>query len=168
MVLNKTFSHKITSLVFLTYLILFNFLIPKAYADCVVDTVQFDIGGRVGSGVTAVDHSNPITLNEIKGWDTTDDDVSTCDVSHLTDLSYAFYNQSTFNQDISSWNTAAVTNMSYMFRSASAFNQDIGSWNTAAVTDMRYMFRNATNFNQDIGSWNTAAVTDMLSMFQSA
>ena len=54
MVLNKTFSYKKTFLVFLTYLILFNFLIPKAYADCVVDTVQFDIGGRAGSGVTAV------------------------------------------------------------------------------------------------------------------
>ena len=59
MVLNKTFSYKKTFLVFLTYLILFNFLIPKAYADCVVDTVQFDIDG---SGVDAVDHDNPITL----------------------------------------------------------------------------------------------------------
>ena len=59
MVLNKTFSYKKTFLVFLAYLILFNFLIPKAYADCVVDTVQFDIDG---SGVDAVDHDNPITL----------------------------------------------------------------------------------------------------------
>jgi hypothetical protein len=84
MVLNKTFSSKKTFLVFLTYLILFNFLIPKAYADCYVDGVQFNIGG---TGLTAVDHSNPITLTEIKGWDTSGDDVSTCDVSHLTDLS---------------------------------------------------------------------------------
>jgi len=128
MVLNKIFSSKITFLVFLTYLILFNFLIPKAYADCIVDGVQFDIGGRAGSGVTA-DNSpgNPITLTEIKGWDTTDDDVSTCDVSHLTDLSSAFYNQSDFNDNIRSWDTAAVTNMDYMFRSATSFNQDIGS-----------------------------------------
>ena len=71
----KSLSHKITFLLFLTYLILFNFLIPKAYADCIVDTVQFDIGGRAGSGVTAVDHGNPITLAEIKDWDTSGDDV---------------------------------------------------------------------------------------------
>jgi surface protein len=173
MVLNKIFSSKITFLVFLTYLILFNFLIPKAYADCIVDGVQFDIGGRAGSGVTAVDHDNPITLSEIKGWDTTDDeygldDVSTCDVSHLTDLSSAFQNQSAFNQDIGSWNTSNVTDMSYMFSSATSFNQDIGSWNTSSVTNMSIMFSSATSFNQDIGSWNTAAVTNMWAMFYSA
>ena len=165
MVLNKTFSYKKTFLVFLTYLILFNFLIPKAYADCIVDGVQFDIGGRTGSGVTAVDRGNPITLAEIKGWDTTDDDVSTCDVSHLTDLSSAFESQGSFNQDIGSWNTAAVTNMSNMFDRATSFNQDIGNWNTAAVRDMSFMFLAATSFNQDIGNWNTAEVTNMSYMF---
>jgi len=142
MVLNKIFSSKITFLVFLTYLILFNFLIPKAYADCIVDGVQFDIGGRAGSGVTAVDHGNPITLAEIKQWDNDGDgdDVRTCDVSHLTDLSSAFSNQRNFNQNISSWDTAAVTNMQTMFYNATSFNQDIGSWNTAAVTGMDLMF----------------------------
>ena len=165
MVLNKTFSYKKTFLVFLTYLILFNFLIPKAYADCVVDTVQFDIGGRAGSGVTAVDHSNPITLNEIKGWDTTDDDVSTCDVSELTVLSSAFISQRSFNQDISSWDTSKVTDMNRMFGNATNFNQDIGSWDTSKVTDMNRMFYSATTFNQDIGSWDTSKVMDMSFMF---
>jgi len=165
MVLNKTFSYKKTFLVFLTYLILFNFLIPKAYADCVVDTVQFDIGGRAGSGVTAVDHSNPITLTEIKGWDTTDDDVSTCDVSELTDLSRAFISQGSFNQDISSWDTSKVTNMNRMFGNARNFNQDIGSWDTSKVTNMNRMFYSATTFNQDIGSWDTSKVMDMSYMF---
>ena len=51
------------------------FSTQQAYADCIVDTVQFDIGGRAGSRVTAVDRGNPITLTEINGWDTTDDDV---------------------------------------------------------------------------------------------
>jgi len=103
------------SVSFLTLIFLVIFSNQQAIADCVVDTVQFDIGGRAGSGVTAVDHGNPITLAEIKGWDTTGDDVSTCDVSHLTDLSRAFQDQSSFNQDIGSWNTSNVTDMNAMF-----------------------------------------------------
>ncbi|MDC1207199.1 BspA family leucine-rich repeat surface protein [Candidatus Pelagibacter ubique] len=152
------------SVSFLTLIFLVIFSNQQAIADCVVDTVQFDIGGRAGSGVTAVDHGNPITLAEIKGWDTTGDDVSTCDVSHLTDLSIAFQDQSSFNQDIGSWNTSNVTDMNAMFLEATSFNQDIGSWNTSSVTDMSYMFA-ASSFNQNIGSWDTSSVTDMSIMF---
>jgi surface protein len=161
----KSLSHKITFLLFLTYLTLFNFLIPKAYADCYVDGVQFDIGG---TGVVAVDHSNPITLTEIKGWDITDDDVSTCDVSHLTDLSDAFLSQSSFNQDIGSWDTSNVTSMYRMFRGTTIFNQNIGSWDVSKVTNMYDMFNFATAFNQNIGSWDVSKVTNMGYMFSRA
>jgi surface protein len=63
-----------------------------------------------------------------------------------------FYN-TPFNQDISSWDVSNVTNMSDMFYNAASFNQDIGSWNVSGVTDMSYMFVNATAFNQDLSSW---------------
>ena len=161
----KSLSHKITFLLFLTYLTLFNFLIPKAYADCYVDGVQFNIGG---TELTAVDHSNPITLAEIKGWDTSGDDVSTCDVSHLTDLSDAFLSQGSFNQDIGSWDTSNVTSMYRMFRSATVFNQDIGSWDVSKVTNMYDMFNFATAFNQNIGGWDVSKVTNMGYMFSRA
>ena len=45
-----------------------------------------------------------------------------------------------FNQDISTWNVSSVTDMSGMFEIASAFNQDIGSWNVSNVTNMNRCF----------------------------
>ena len=156
------------SLSFFTFIFLIIFSTQQAKADCIVDGVQFDIGGRDGSGVTAVNRSNPITLNKIKGWDTTGDDISTCDVSTLTDLDFAFAHKTSFNQDIGSWDTSNVTTMYYMFYNATSFNQDIGSWDTSSVTNMESMFRSASAFNQDIGNWDTSSVTTMRTMFSSA
>ena len=55
-----------------------------------------------------------------------------------------------FNGDISSWDVSNVTDMNAMFYSASAFNQDISSWDVSNVTTMEYMFVSASAFNQDI------------------
>ena len=76
------------SLSFLTFVFLFVFTTQQANADCFVDSVQFD--------TTTTDNSNPITLAEIKGWDTSGDDVTTCDVSGLTSLNKAFENNTNF------------------------------------------------------------------------
>ena len=54
-ILNKINSF---SLSFLTLVFLTIFSTQQAKADCIVDGVQFDIGGRDGSGVTAVNRSN--------------------------------------------------------------------------------------------------------------
>lgn len=70
-----------------------------------------------------------------------------------------------FNQNISSWNVSSVTNMSSMFASAIYFNQPLNNWNVSSVTNMSNMFNNATSFNQDISSWNVSSVTNMNSMF---
>ena len=72
---------------------------------------------------------------------------------------------SAFNADISSWDVSSVTNMSGMFDTASAFNQPIGSWDTSAVTDMSYMFYIASSFNQPVSSWNTSSVTNIEGIF---
>ena len=153
-ILNKI---NIFFLIFLTFVFLIIFSTQQYKAGCLVDNVQFD--------TIFQDYSNPITLTEIKNWDTSGDDVTTCDVSTLTDLSGAFLGKSSFNQDIGSWNTSNVTNMSNMFRSATSFNQDIGSWDTSSVRDMTGMFYIATSFNQDIASWDTSSVAHMSSMF---
>ncbi len=94
--------------------------------------------------------------------------MSSWDVSSVTDMSYMFYSASAFNQDIDNWDTSSVTDMSYMFYGASAFNQDIGNWDTSSVTTMYAMFSSATSFNQDIGSWDVSSVINMGSMFNYA
>jgi len=153
------------------FLALFLFVIffsHQAKADCFVDGVQFDIGGRTGSGVTAVNHGNPITVSEIRQWDTTGDDVTTCDVSNLTNLTSAFENLTSFNQDIGTWDVSNVTNFTKLFRSARTFNQDISGWDVSSVTDMNTMFRDAGRFNQDISSWDVSSVTNMSHTFREA
>ena len=97
-------------------------------------------------------------------------DISSWDVSKVTDFSLMFNTASKFNQPLNSWvlKTTGTVNMASMFISATIFNQSLSSWNTVAVTNMSSMFKNATAFNQDISSFNTAAVTLMNSMFDSA
>ena len=65
--------------------------------------------------------------------------ISTCDVSNVTNMSSMFYNAS-FNQDISIWNVGNVKYMSHMFRSASYFNQDLKAWDVKNVKQC-YDFR---------------------------
>ena len=88
-----------------------------------------------------------------------------------------FGGASAFNQDISSWNVSSVTNMRYMFIGATLFNNgattDVGgkplTWtSTSLVENMANMFENAAKFNQDVSSWNVSSVNDMSDMFSSA
>jgi surface protein len=97
-------------------------------------------------------------------------DISSWDVSKVTDFSLMFNSAGKFNQPLNSWvlKTTGTVNMSSMFISATIFNQSLSSWNTIAVTNMSSMFKNAKAFNQDISSFNTVAVTTMASMFESA
>lgn len=95
-------------------------------------------------------------------------DISHWDVSNVTNMLGVFYGAASFNGDISSWDTSSTTNMNKMFINATSFNQDISTWDTSKVTDMGYMFNYATSFNQDISSWNTSSVTNMGIMFGGA
>ena len=78
-----------------------------------------------------------------------------------------FYNAIAFNQDISTWDVSNVTNMNNMFRGATAFNQGITGWVVSNVTNMSNMFSDASGFNQDIGGWNIGNVTTMTNMLDS-
>jgi surface protein len=135
---------------------------------CTVDGVAYNEGGRSGAGVNVLTTANGYITNTIlKTW-TTGDDVTTCDVSQITDMSLLFNNKTNFDQDIGSWDVSNVTAMNNMFQGASVFNQNIGSWDVSSVTTMNTMFAGASVFNQNIGSWDVSSVTDMRAMFQSA
>ena len=68
------------------------------YAACTVNSVAYNEGGRSGAGVTVVTTANGYITNGILATWTTGDDVTTCDVSQITDLSNVFLSKTSFNQ----------------------------------------------------------------------
>ena len=91
--------------------------------------------------------------------------VTTRVTNNLTEL---FAAATSFNDNISSWDMSNVTNTDRMFQGASSFNQDIGFWNTSNFYDVSGMFDSASNFNRDIGNWDTSNVANMSNMFNYA
>ena len=94
--------------------------------------------------------------------------TDTPDLSHVNNMSYAFYGASTMNQDIGDWNVSNVTDMGAMFRNAVTFDQNLSEWDVSNVSNMTAMFLNASEFNQDVGDWNVSNVTSMNFMFKNA
>lgn len=92
-------------------------------------------------------------------------DISTWDVSNVTNFSYMFEDCYAFNQNINNWNVSNSKNFSGMFHNATSFNTTINSWDVSRCTDFSLMFFNSA-FNQDIGSWDVGSALDMSSMFQ--
>ena len=95
-------------------------------------------------------------------------DLSTWDVSKVTDMSHMFGGDSNIESvgDISNWNVSNVENMQGMFSMGLQNIPDISSWDTSNVTDMSGMFVSAQINNLDLSSWNTSKVTNMREMFQ--
>lgn len=91
--------------------------------------------------------------------------ISSWDVSNVTNMYGMFMLAYNFNQPIGNWDVSAVTNMSHMFRSAESFDQPIKNWDVGKVTDMSRMFNGAMFFSKPIGDWNVGNVTNMFRMF---
>ena len=97
-------------------------------------------------------------------------DISTWDISNVTDMSSLFKDATLFNADLSIWasDVVGVTNMSNMFANNVLFNQDLSLWDTSTVKDMAHMFDTTGSFNQDLGAWDVSLVSNMDSMFSAA
>ena len=87
-------------------------------------------------------------------------DISSWDVSNVTDMSDSFIDLPAFNQDISPWNVSNMTDMSGTFSSSTSFNQDLSGWEVSNVTKMGGMFSFASSFNQDLSAWVVDKVID--------
>ena len=53
-------------------------------------------------------------------------------------------------RDISTWDVSNVTDMSGLFADATDFDEPLNDWDVSNVTDMSYMFYRATSFNQPL------------------
>ena len=69
-----------------------------------------------------------------------------------------FYNATSFNGDISSWDVSSMTDMRWMFSGATSFNGDISAWDVRNVTSMSVMFDNAglssVNYDKLLNGWS--------------
>ena len=52
-------------------------------------------------------------------------------------MASVFNGATSFNRDLSSWDVSSVTNMGFMFSGASSFNQNISEWDTRDATNMK-------------------------------
>lgn len=94
-----------------------------------------------------------------------DADIRFWDVSQVTNMYRMFSNAYSFRQDINGWDVSQVTNMTSMFAFANRFNHSLNSWDVSNVTNMSFMFRDTQRFDGDISSWDVSNVTDMRLMF---
>ena len=86
--------------------------------------------------------------------------ISTWDVSNVTDMRKLFWTARKFNQDISNWDVSNVKDMWGLFCVANEFNQDISNWDVSNVEIMVNIFTKASKFNFNIGNWDVSNVKD--------
>ena len=85
--------------------------------------------------------------------------------SKITDMSYLFENVK-HNFDISSWDVSNVTDTEFMFYFCVNFNCDLSDWDVSNVTCMYFMFGSCKQFNCDLSRWNTSKIKNMKCMFK--
>ena len=97
-------------------------------------------------------------------------DISTWNVSAITDASYLFaYKSNITTLDLSNWDVSNVTNMFGMFNGCGSLTSlDVSNWDTSNVTTMQNMFSSCTSLaSLNVSNWDTSNVTTMRFAFNS-
>lgn len=139
--------------------------LPNIYLDENGVTIKCSQSSQVGD--TAEINGTIYTIvdeGELRQMVSDGADITQVCTCKITDMSNLFENRGGFNQDISSWDVSKVTDMSYMFRNT-AFNRPIGNWDVSSVRNMEAFLSNAP-FDQDISLWDVRNVTNMNDMFR--
>lgn len=105
------------------------------------------------------------TAEMFKNCELFNSDISSWDLSRVTDINAMFSGAESFNQDISAWDVSRVEDMSFLFERAYAFNQPLNSWDVSNVDNMYSTFKNASSFNQPLNLWDVSNVRDMDELF---
>ena len=91
-------------------------------------------------------------------------DISSWDVSNVTDMSYLFY-ESSSTHNLSNWDVSSVENLTYTFANSS-FNGFVNNWELSSLTDMSSTFYNSRlGSNVDISGWDVSNVSIMRKTF---
>ena len=113
---------------------------------------NYDSTGTVGSG--AATSLEGIFL----GTKFNGSNITTWDVSAISNFHGVFRNNTHFNQDIHLWDVGEGTIFESMFEGATGFNKPLNGWDTSKGTNFNSMFQGASSFNQNI---NTGASTTL-------
>ncbi|WP_459576894.1 BspA family leucine-rich repeat surface protein [Companilactobacillus alimentarius] len=100
-------------------------------------------------------------------------DVSTWDISHVSNMSYMFSDTGLSLIDVSTWDTGNVLNMRHMFSADNTTSNlqqlDVSNWNVSNVSDMSAMFMKDQQLKVlDISNWDVHKVIKMNDMFSGA
>ena len=92
-------------------------------------------------------------------------DLNFIDTSEITDM-YGLFSNVNHNFDVSSWDVSNVTNMRYTFYNCNMFiGKGLENWDVSNVTDTHCMFTGCKIFNCDLSAWDTRNVKNMKYMF---
>ena len=128
-----------------------------------VSKVGYDYAATTDSGFTITTFSSEFNSLRLL-LPNTYIDVPVTLPKNITILSRMFSYCKLSNPDVTTWDVSHVTEAAYTFIDT-RFNRNIGHWDVSNMLDMSSMLEKATSFNQDLSMWNVAHLPERPSAF---